>query len=312
MAVVPYLLLVSLIWAASFSLIKTYLAKVSPDLVNLIRLGLTLLVFLPFLRWRRTGGRLAAELVAVGALQFGAMCFFYTRSFGTLKAHEAALATVMTPLYVVILDGILERRLRLSFLGCALLSALGTAICLGLSRGLATPSARGLMLVQASNLCFAGGQVWYRRTMARASTLSNAQAFAWCALGAAALAAAAAFRPGSQGLPSLGRMQWGVLIYLGTISSGLCFFLWNVGSRRVNAGVLAVMNDLKIPAAVLIALLFFGERAAWSRLGLGGSIVILAWWIASRKGWGSPAQRECVSCPCDGGHNPVVRQKSTF
>lgn len=285
------LLVVSLVWALSFSLIKTHLATVQPDFVNAIRLWLALAVFLPFLRRRKAGARKALELAAIGAIQFGAMYFFYTRSFGTLKAHEAALATVMTPLYVVLLDDLLERRFQLPFLGCALLSVLGTAISLGILdvglKGFGRASIQGLLLIQAANLCFATGQVWYRRTMERGSGLTNPEAFAWCAAGAAAVAGLAAIPAAvGQGLPVLGWSQWGVLFYLGVVASGLCFFLWNAGARHVNAGVLAVMNDLKIPAAMLAALLLFGEKAAWPRLASGGTLICLAWWLASRAGRG--------------------------
>ena len=58
------LLLVSLIWAASFSLIKTHLVAVAPDVVNGLRLWLTLAVFLPFLRGKGLGGRRIAGLMA--------------------------------------------------------------------------------------------------------------------------------------------------------------------------------------------------------------------------------------------------------
>lgn len=282
-----YLLLVSLLWAASFSLIKTYLVTVQPDMVNAIRLLLTLAVFLPFLRWRRTGARRALELAAIGAVQFGAMYYFYTRSFGTLKAYEAALATIMTPLYITLLDDFLERRFRLSFLGCAALAAVGTAVCLGVLdvglKGFGSDSAKGLLLIQASNLCFAIGQVWYRRALGRSLGLSDPRAFAWCALGAGMVALlAAAPVLATQGLPTLSATQVGVLVYLGAIASGLCFFLWNVGARKVNTGVLAVMNDLKIPSAMLVALLFFGERAAWPRLLAGFIIILAALWLAAR------------------------------
>ncbi len=283
------LLLVSFIWAASFSLIKTYLVTVPPDFVNAIRLGLSLAVFLPFLPWKKAGARKALELAAIGAIQFGAMYFFYTRSFGMLKAYEAALATIMTPLYVVLLDDLLERRIQWAFLGCALLSALGTAISLGVLdmglKGWGSASLRGLLLIQASNLCFALGQIWYRRAMGRGLGLKNSEAFAWCAVGAAAVAGLAALPAlARQGLPVLSWTQWGVLFYLGGIASGLCFFLWNVGALKVNAGVLAVMNDLKIPLAVLVALLLFREKAIWLRLGGGGAIICLAGWLASRVG----------------------------
>lgn len=285
-----YLLFVSLVWAASFSLIKTYLVTVQPDVVNAIRLAITLAVFLPFLRWRGLGGKRLAEFMAIGAIEFGAMYYFYTRSFGELKAYEAALATIMTPLYVTLLDDLLERRFRPGYLACAMLAAIGTAVCLGVFQlglgGFAQASTKGLALIQASNLCFAVGQVWFRRAMARAGGLSNTRAFAWCAVGAAAVAAVAAAPVfATQGMPALSGVQLGVLVYLGAVASGLCFFLWNLGARKVNTGMLAVMNDLKIPSAMLVALVIFGERAAWLRLTIGLAIILAALLLASRKGW---------------------------
>ncbi len=278
-----YLLVVSLIWAASFSLIKTFLVVLPPDVINACRLGLAFLVFLPFLRLRRIGGMKAAELAAIGALQLGAMCVFYTRSFALLKAHETALATVMTPLYVVVVQDLLERRIRMTYLGCAALSVAGTAVCLGLVSGGGAPSVRGLLLVQASNLCFACGQVWYRRAMLGAPGLTNAQAFAWCAAGAACVAILASVPVlWRYGMPTLSWVQAMVLLYLGVVASGLCFFLWNAGARRVNTAVLAVMNDLKIPLAILVALVVFRENVAGARLAMGGSMVLLAWWLSAR------------------------------
>jgi len=67
-----------------------------------------------------------------------------------------------------------------------------------------------------------------------------------------------------------------VLLYLGAIASGLSFFLWNVGARKVNAGTLAIFNDLKIPLAVVVSILFFGEQANWLNLLVGGGIAMLA------------------------------------
>ena len=66
--------------------------------------------------------------------------------------------------------------------------------------------------------------------------------------------------------------QWLMLAYLGAIASGLGFFLWNVGARKVNAGALAIFNDLKIPLAVVVSLVFFGESANLPNLLLGGGL----------------------------------------
>jgi drug/metabolite transporter (DMT)-like permease len=69
------------------------------------------------------------------------------------------------------------------------------------------------------------------------------------------------------------------LIYLGAIASGLGFFLWNSGARQVNTGALAIFNNLKIPLAVVVSLVFFGEQANPVALLIGGSIVLLALWL---------------------------------
>lgn len=278
------LILVSLVWAASFSLIKTHLSQVDPDQVNALRLLLTLAVFLPFLRGRGLGvGRIGA-LMALGGLQFGLMYALYTRAYGSLQAHEVALATVMTPLYVTLLDDALERRIRWIFLGCACLAALGTAVSLGILHAeLGAVSLRGLLQVQAANLCFALGQIGYRRLLARAPGMTDLRAFPWCAVGAAAASALLALPSlAARGWPALSGPQLGVLLYLGVVASGAGFFLWNAGARRVNTGVLAVMNDLKIPLGMLVALLVFGEVAAWPRLLTGLALIALATVLATR------------------------------
>ena len=287
------LLLVSFVWAASFGIIKTRLLGVHPDVVNAARLCLAALVFLPFLR--RLPRARALELALVGALQFGVMYALYTRSYAALAAHQVALATVMTPVYVTLFDDLLARRLRLGFLACAALAAAGTAVSVGVGRAGGAPLS-GVVLVQLANLCFAVGQIWYRRALMRAPGLRDREAFAWCAAGAACVAlllaaprvagwgsgSGAGAGPAAQAWATLGPAQLLALLYLGVVASGLCFFLWNVGARKVNTGVLAVMNDLKIPLGVLVSLALFGERAAWPRLAAGGAMIGLAWALAAR------------------------------
>ena len=66
--------------------------------------------------------------------------------------------------------------------------------------------------------------------------------------------------------PHLNGGQVLVLLYLGLLASGVGFFLWNVGATRVSAGTLAVFNNVKIPLAVVVSLLFFAEQTDWLRL----------------------------------------------
>jgi len=267
-----YLLVVSLVWAVSFGLIRANLTNLDPDVGNAFRLVLAAALFAPFLSLHRMPRKIVVACLGIGAIQFACMYFLYTRSYQQLQAHQVALATIMTPLYVTLLADLLDRRLRWRFLLCALLAVVGTALSLGAGSTAGIP-VFGLVLVQGANLCFTIGQVWYRRTVAGHPDLPDSCAFAWCALGAAALAVLLAL-PAlvRHGFPTLTLAQMGTLAYLGVIASGLCFFLWNRGARRVSSGVLAVLNDLKIPLGVLASLVVFGERAEAWRLAAGGTV----------------------------------------
>lgn len=283
---VRHLVLVSIVWGASFGLLKHALAGVDPDVVNAARMGLALAVFAPALwrtRTRTGGGRAGArwEFAALGAVQFGLMYSLYNRSFALLQGHEVALATLLTPLYVTLFEDALQARLRPRFLAAALLSVGGAALCVGAGR--VEGAWAGLLLLQLANLCFAVGQVWYRRAFRRRPEVGDAGAMAWAYVGGFAVVLAAAL-PKRALFAELSVVHWLTLAWLGAVASGLCFFLWNRGARQVNAGVLAVMNDLKIPLGVLFSLLLFGEQAAWPRLLAGGLIIIAAWWLAAREG----------------------------
>ena len=88
-----------------------------------------------------------------------------------------------------------------------------------------------------------------------------------------------------------------LLIYLGVIASGLGFFLWNIGARQVSTGTLAVFNNLKIPLAILVSVVCFGESTNWPRLLAGGAIMTLALAVNARK--------VGIRYPADQNNNPA-------
>ncbi len=276
------LLITSFIWAFSFGLVKRYLSGVDAALVAFVRLALALLLFLPLWRPRLSPAPLARRLFGIGMVEFGLMYVFYIHSFRFLAAHQVALFTVFTPLYVALFDDVLERRFRPLHLWTALLAVAGTVVIVYSGWGSGALAA-GFLLVQASNACFAAGQVWYRRLSAVGREWRDRDVFAWLYLGGAAAAALAMFmNPGAIDL-RLGAGPMLVLLYLGLLASGVGFFLWNIGSSRVNAGTLAVMNNLKVPLAVAVSLVFFREQADLLRLAAGGSAVLLALYLNGRS-----------------------------
>lgn len=269
------LLLVSLVWAFSFGLIKTFLGGVDPAFVAFARLGISFLVFLPFLRPSRLRWRGAGELVMLGTVQYGLMYLYYLHSFAYLEAHQVALFTVFTPLYVALIHDVTRRRFHHLFLLTAVLAVAGAAVIVYTGRDL-TGTATGFALVQVSNLCFAFGQLRYRDILRKAPGMEDYQVFALMYFGAALVAGIPVLALGPSWLPALSPLQKVILLYLGAIPAGICFFLWNVGARRVNAGTLAAFNNAKVPLAVLASVLVFGERPALWPLLSGGGFIFLA------------------------------------
>ncbi len=288
------LIVVSLVWAFSFGLIKGRLAGLDADAVSAVRLGLALLAFLPWLRPRAVRPSTAAWLMAIGAVQFGLMYALYHHAFHHLKAHEVALFTIFTPIYVTFFDATLSARWQPRHLAAAGLSVLAAGVLLWSK--LDNPDfMTGFLLMQGSNLCFAAGQIAYQRTRrAVGGKTTDAGLFGWLYLGATAVAVLACAGLGGEsgtGFDALAAWrdfrptadQWLVLTYLGVLSSGVGFFLWNLGATKVNAGTLAVFNNAKIPLAVLCSLLFFGEHANVVRLAASLVLMGAALWLTEGK-----------------------------
>ena len=282
----PYLILASLVWAFSFGLIKLYLPGVPPALVSVVRLALALLVFLPFWRPARLPGRLAAGLALTGAVQYGLMYLCYLAAFPRLPSHAVALFTIFTPLWVMVFERLGRGRLPGRFWIAAGLAVAGAAVLLFRGGAWSQQAWAGFLLVQGSNACFAWGQVRYRTLAPRLGGVREEQAYAWLYLGGLLAALPVLLLAGGTGqaLAKLTATQAAVLVYLGVLASGVCFFWWNRGARRVNAGMLAAMNNLKIPLAVVVALTVFGETAQPGRLTLSCLLLAAALLVARHDG----------------------------
>lgn len=277
----PLLLLVTFIWAFSFGLVKR-LTGLDGAFISAARLGLALLVFAPLLRLRGLAAGQRLALAGIGALQFGVTYLAYNESFGFLAAHEVALFTLTTPVFVTLLADALDRTLHPRALGAALLAVAGGG-CLVLKNGAIGGTLTGFALVQLSNVAFALGQVLYRRLRLVNPELRDREIFGLLYLGALAVAGPATLARTDFARLALTLPNLGTLLYLGVVASGLGFFLWNLGATRVSPGTLAAMNNAKIPLGVAVSVFVFGENADWPRLIAGGSLLACAVWFAERR-----------------------------
>lgn len=275
------LLITSLVWAISFGLIGNCLQGIPSEWSSMIRMAGAFIVFLPFLR--KTSLASALSLMGIGAVQFGGMYLFYMEAFQHIPSYQVALLTTMTPLYIVLLASIKARRISAASFMAALLAVLGGAGILWKGCSLSQGFVWGFILVQISNLCFAAGQIAYASLPARLLGKSQHSVFAYAYLGALLVTLPWGISSGNPTLlSSISPTQWGILAYLGIVASGLCFFLWNYGARQVSPGVLAVMNNLKIPLAALSSILLFGEKPDATLLTTGCLLIAAAFFITKQ------------------------------
>lgn len=275
----PYLLAVTVLWAFSFSLIGEYLAgKVDSDFAVLARVAVAALVFLPFTLWRGLPRRLLAGFWLAGALQFGVTYLCLYRSFQVLTVPEVLLFTVLTPIYVTLLDDALARRFSPWALVAALV-AVGGGVVIRFER-LEGEYLIGFLLLQVANLTFAAGQVLCRQLLLRYPTEQPLHRFfGHFFLGAMVLVLPSFLLFGNPDKLPGTALQWGILLWMGLFATALGLFWWVKGSVKVDAGTLAVMNELHVPAGLVVNLLIWNRDADLPRLALGGAIILASLWL---------------------------------
>jgi carboxylate/amino acid/amine transporter len=243
--------------------------------------ALASLVFLPFIRKIPT--RLALSLMALGAVQLGCMYLFYYQSFLLLTVPEVLIFTILTPVYVTLIFDLMQGRFSFRYLVTATIAVIGAAIIR--YSGIGSEVFVGFLVVQGANICFALGQVGYKVLLERNRlTLPQRSVFGYFYLGALIITLISWFLLGNPAKLPTTSVQWGILIYLGLIASGLGYFFWNKGATKVDAGTLAIMNNALIPAGLIVNLVIWNRDANLTRLTLGGIVLLFS--LVLHEYWG--------------------------
>ena len=281
-----YLLFVSLVWAFSFGLIGNTLTGVDSFLVATIRLGCASLLFIPFLIIHDISVRDRVRLLLYGAIQFGLMYSLYMRAFHYIPSHLVAIFSILTPVYVVLINDIRQRKFSWRYLLVAILSVLGA----GIIKAKAVPSGDiwiGFMLMQGAGLAFAFGQVAYRDWKYKNWQINDRNVFSLLTIGGTLCAACFSSLFTDWSALEINPDQWKSILYLGFVASGLGFFLWNKGATQSNTGTLAACNNAVVPLAVICSLFLFGEieniNASALLTLITGSILIFGAMVIGQK-----------------------------
>lgn len=280
----PILILVTLVWAFSFSLIGEFLAAdVDPYIAVFLRMLLAFAALAPFLRLAQTSTRLRFYMMGIGGVQIGLMYILLYHAFLYLTVPEVLLFTIFTPLYIALIDERLlnKKRLPSRWWLAALISVVGAGIIR--YKGIDSQFLTGFLLIQGANLCFAAGQVAYKRLKLH-SAKEQLQHYALFFLGAAIVSGIGMALFANMARIPITTTHWVVLVWLGLGASGGGYLLWSMASKKVNIGQLATMNNALIPAGLLVNFLIWGQNVQWSQLWLGGLLILYAVWLCRPVG----------------------------
>lgn len=280
-----YLILASILWSLSFSLIKSYLTDLDSNLVASIRLFISFLLFLPFLKPKSIAPKTLVKLLFVGAIEYGVMYMAYIYAFKFLYAYEVAMFTVLTPIYVVAISNLKRRKLEKFNILASIFAMIGAIIAIYSSFSIADRLLKdivfGFFVVQIANLSFAFGQLEYKTIMGR-EKVGDVTVCALLFLGATLITLPFVAITNGFALPNITMHQLGVLLWLGVVPSGAGFYFWNKGARKTKSGYLAIFNDLKIPLGIFVSVIFFSEKPDVLRLIISLGFMFGALFIAER------------------------------
>jgi carboxylate/amino acid/amine transporter len=271
--------LVTFLWAFSFSLIGVYLAgKLDSYFAVLIRVALASLIFIPFTNFKLPH-KYKLQIMGIGVIQIGMMYIFFYKSFLFLSVPEVLLFTIFTPLYVTLTYDLLKGRFNPLYILTAGIAVAGAYVIKSsqINEGFFT----GFLMVQGANICFALGQVLYKKLLENEELkgIKQSTIFGYFHFGALAISTMAFLLFGDTTRITPDLTQWGVLIWLGIVASGLGYFLWNRGATQVDSGVLAIMNNAVVPLGLIVNLLLWGKDINYTNLLLGGGLILLALFI---------------------------------
>jgi len=254
-----YLIAISILWSFSFGIIKYGLAGIDSSFISFARNVIALTFFSSVTIYNIKKFSFDLKLVGIGALQFGLMYIFYIESYQYLPAYLIATFTITTPIYVVLASKYLNgNSLNRNGIYAILLVIIGSYLMRFSSLNL-KDYMLGFVLIQCANIFFATGQILFKKWNDKNKDKDIVHNFSQLFFGATLITSIFYFL-GSSESAILTQSNLFSLLFLGIISSGIGFLMWNIGATKVSAEKLAIMNNAVIPIAIFNTYLIFGEE----------------------------------------------------
>ncbi|MDR0666386.1 MAG: hypothetical protein LBF71_03140 [Campylobacteraceae bacterium] len=275
-----YLIVVTILWAFSFSLIGEYLMGLDKYFLVFVRIALAAALFIPFTKFKGVPLSLQFQLLLIGSVQIGIMYLFLYHSYSFLSVPEILLFTIFTPFYVTLIYDILAKRFHSLYLISAAIAVLGAFIIR--YDNVSNEFLTGFLLIQAANICFAAGQSAYKYVIEKRHGFEQKEIFGYFHFGALIVTSLAFFAFGDFEKTTPSSLQWLILAWLGLAASGVGYFLWNKGATMVDAGVLGIMNNALIPAGLIVNIAIWGKVENYATLTVGTIVILFSLWLHAK------------------------------
>ena len=275
-----YLILVSILWSFSFGIIKYGLAGIDSAFISLMRSLIALLFFASLTLYNFKKFSFDVRLILIGAIQFGLMYVLYIQSYQYLPAYLIATFTITTPIFIGIFSQLYD---NMSFSSNGKLSIILVVIgSLMMRFNIVNPLDYwlGFFLIQCANMCFAIGQIMFKRWHSKNTSVNIIYNFSQMFFGAVLITSIFSLI-NSTNLSMLNTSNLYALLFLGLFSTGFGFLAWNIGATQVSNERLAVMNNAVIPIAILNSYLIFGETISLTLYLPGLILFYIAYKLAS-------------------------------
>lgn len=272
------LLMMSLIWAINFSVVKFGTSLVAPLAYNGVRVALAAvaLVFIAHASLRRAAQpakwparRDALALLGLGTLGNGLYQILFILGVSRTRAGDAAIVTAASPAFIALIGWLhgIERIAARGVLGIVLSVAGIGAVAFGGAHGSdGTATLFGDALILCGAVCWSIYSVALQPYTRRVSGLPVAALT--MAGGAIPLLVVGALPIAATKWSALPGLAWGAIAFSGLGALVIAYLFWYRGVRILGPTRTAMYSNLQPAFAVLIAWLVLGEMPTfWQGIG---------------------------------------------
>jgi len=281
------IIFVMVVWGSSYAVTKIIVYEVTPLTLAFYRCTIGSLTLLGILYFRNRG-RMAALLADVPwgvvlLLGFFGVTVFYTFFNISVKMTSASVGALLQgfiPVSIAILAAVfLKERLSLKQAAGVLISVAGVILI-----GFLTPNdvsnsllGNGLMIVAV--IGWGIYTIIAKRVADRDPLLITSLS---TLVGALLLLPGAIYENGGAAWPQVSLTAWLVILFLGAVASGICYFLYNKSLQLLSASQVGNLINLDPLVGFIIALLFLHESVNALQIA-GAVLVVVGVVLSSRK-----------------------------